>query len=195
MGRRTTDHGISADLAEKAPTISAWRCDPRNGLVHGSGLELAVNFALSVRCRQAGIMQSKCPVGDPWHKYGDSRGTLARGGRSVIPWDSGRFPRARSGPRCPDPRHRTPMIVGDWSRRRSARPGRRPDRWDQQNPVGQTPGGAAGSEPDVKKIYNTCQAHRRRCIPPYGKMPESRDLRWRTRLLERVTGPESRRSI
>lgn len=45
--------------------MEAGRWDPGNGLVHGSGLELAVNVALGVRCQQAGIMQPKCPVGDP----------------------------------------------------------------------------------------------------------------------------------
>ena len=138
-----------ADLAEKAPTMAAWRCDPGEGLVHGSGLGLTVNVALGVRCRQAAIMQPKCPVGDPWHMYGESRRTPACVEWSVIPRDSGRLPRVGRVRVA-----RTPSI----EHRRSTATGRddgllgpvasRTDR-DHENPVGQTPGRAAGSEPDA----------------------------------------------
>ena len=69
-------------------------------------------------CRHAGIMQPKCPVGEPRPEYGESRSTLAPVRLSLIRWASGRLLRARSAPTCGDHRHRA-SAVG--RRRRSAR--------------------------------------------------------------------------
>ena len=84
-------------------------------------------------CRHAGIMQPKCPVGEPRPEYGESRCTLAPVRLSLTRWASGRLLRARSAPTCGDHRHRA-SAVG--RRRRSARSRGRLDRLRSRKPGG-----------------------------------------------------------
>lgn len=133
-------------------------------------------------CRHAGIMQPKCPVGEPRPEYGESRCTLAPVRLSLIRWASGRLLRARSAPTCADHRHRA-SAVG--RRRRSARSRGRLDRLRSRKPGGADtgPGPRFRTRPE------------RRAVKP-AHLPRGKASTLRLRIICRVSdGPYLTRRI